>query len=83
MQRIFVLSALVMASSVVLNALLPELPLRSRAEHVPPPTTLTGRDPAPENTKRRVRHAAVVSTAPRNAREGGGWGRPAIVGRRR
>jgi MFS family permease len=40
MQRIFVLSALVMATSVVLNALLPELPLRSRAEHAPPPGEL-------------------------------------------
>ncbi len=40
MQRIFVLSALVMASSVVLNALLPELPLRSRADHAAPPTEI-------------------------------------------
>ena len=40
MQRIFVLAALVMASSVVLNALLPELPLRSRADHAAPPPEL-------------------------------------------
>ena len=40
MQRIFVLSALVMASSVLLNALLPELPLRSRADHAPPPAEM-------------------------------------------
>ena len=40
MQRIFVLSALVMASSVVLNALLPELPLRSRADHAAPPAEI-------------------------------------------
>ncbi|MGD9903377.1 MAG: MDR family MFS transporter [Vicinamibacterales bacterium] len=37
MQRIFNLAALVMAISVALNVLLPELPLRSRAEHAPPP----------------------------------------------
>jgi len=37
MQRIFDLAAVAMAASVVLNLLLPELPLRSRAEHAPPP----------------------------------------------
>jgi hypothetical protein len=36
MQRIFELAALVMATSVLLNAWLPELPLRSRAEHASP-----------------------------------------------
>lgn len=34
MQRIFDMAAVVMAISVVLNALLPELPLRTRAEHI-------------------------------------------------
>lgn len=33
MQRVFELAALAMAVSIVLNALLPELPLRSRADH--------------------------------------------------
>lgn len=37
MQRVFVLASLVMALSIVLNLLLPELPLRGRAEHAPPP----------------------------------------------
>lgn len=37
MQRVFVLASLVMAISIVLNLLLPELPLRGRAEHAPPP----------------------------------------------
>lgn len=37
MQRIFDLAALVMATSVLLNLWLPELPLRSRADHAPPP----------------------------------------------
>lgn len=36
MQRVFDLSALVMGLSIVLNLLLPELPLRGRAEHAPP-----------------------------------------------
>jgi EmrB/QacA subfamily drug resistance transporter len=37
MQRIFDLAALVMATSVLLNLWLPELPLRSRADHAAPP----------------------------------------------
>jgi EmrB/QacA subfamily drug resistance transporter len=37
MQRIFDLAALVMAVSVVLNIFLPELPLRTHAEHAPSP----------------------------------------------
>ncbi len=37
MQRVFVLASTVMALSIVLNLLLPELPLRGRAEHAPPP----------------------------------------------
>ncbi len=36
MQRVFVLTSLVMALSIVLNLLLPELPLRGKAEHAPP-----------------------------------------------
>ena len=36
MQRIFDLAALVMGISVVLNSFLPELPLRTRAEHTAP-----------------------------------------------
>ena len=36
MQRIFELAALVMAASVLLNAALPELPLRARVAQVPP-----------------------------------------------
>ncbi len=40
MQRIFDLAAVVMATSVLLNAWLPELPLRSRAEHASPPDAL-------------------------------------------
>jgi hypothetical protein len=36
MQRIFDLAALVMATSVLLNVWLPELPLRSRIDHAPP-----------------------------------------------
>ena len=37
MQRVFVLASIVMGFSIVLNLLLPELPLRTRAEHAPPP----------------------------------------------
>ena len=37
MQRVFVLASMVMGLSIVLNLLLPELPLRGRAEHAPPP----------------------------------------------
>ena len=37
MQRIFDLAALVMATSVLLNVWLPELPLRSRSDYAPPP----------------------------------------------
>jgi hypothetical protein len=37
MQRVFVLASLVMGLSIVLNLLLPELPLRGKAEHAPPP----------------------------------------------
>lgn len=37
MQRVFDLASMVMALSIVLNLLLPELPLRGRAEHAPPP----------------------------------------------
>jgi hypothetical protein len=33
MQRVFDLATVVMGLSILLNALLPELPLRSRAEH--------------------------------------------------
>jgi EmrB/QacA subfamily drug resistance transporter len=40
MQRIFDLAAVVMATSVLLNAWLPELPLRSRAEHALPPDSV-------------------------------------------
>jgi len=40
MQRIFTWAAMVMALSVVLNSFLPELPLRSRADHAPPPSEL-------------------------------------------
>ena len=40
MQRIFDLAAVVMATSVLLNAWLPELPLRSRAEHASPADAL-------------------------------------------
>jgi hypothetical protein len=36
MQRIFDLAALVMATSVLLNGWLPELPLRSHSDHPPP-----------------------------------------------
>jgi hypothetical protein len=36
MQRIFDLAALVMATSVLLNVWLPELPLRSHSDHPPP-----------------------------------------------
>ncbi len=37
MQRVFFLAALVMAVSILLNLLLPELPLRGRAEHAATP----------------------------------------------
>ncbi|MFN7978501.1 MAG: MDR family MFS transporter [Vicinamibacterales bacterium] len=37
MQRVFDLASMVMALSIVLNLLLPEVPLRGRAEHAPPP----------------------------------------------
>lgn len=37
MQRVFELASMVMAVSIVLNLLLPELPLRGRAEHAPQP----------------------------------------------
>lgn len=37
MQRVFVLASMVMGLSIGLNLLLPELPLRGRAEHAPPP----------------------------------------------
>jgi EmrB/QacA subfamily drug resistance transporter len=37
MERVFQLAAAVMGLSIVLNALLPELPLRTRAEHHAPP----------------------------------------------
>ena len=37
MQRVFVLASMVMGLSIGLNVLLPELPLRGRAEHVPVP----------------------------------------------
>jgi len=37
MQRVFDLTAMVMALSIVLNLLLPELPLRGRDEHAAPP----------------------------------------------
>jgi EmrB/QacA subfamily drug resistance transporter len=36
MQRVFDLAAVVMGLSIVLNLLMPELPLRGRAEHAPP-----------------------------------------------
>jgi MFS family permease len=36
MQRVFVLASMVMGCSIVLNLLLPELPLRTRAEHATP-----------------------------------------------
>jgi hypothetical protein len=36
MQRVFDLASIVMAVSIVLNLLLPELPLRGRAEHAAP-----------------------------------------------